>query len=266
MAAGATQLAVGGDIPAEYVLTVLIARDHTLPTRTRNHLREVCSGNDPRADRRAPDGRRRPTARRTRLQTGVAPQVEWLLQLRHLVLDHLDPGRLLHHLRSGVEQRRPGRHLLGLAADLPVHPDHRFLHGRAGVGVPDRGRDLLVGGHHGSPGARLVHRLAEPHRSGGGHRLGGLRLRDVPQPHPVRALRRLGGDAAPGVRPLRDHPGAARADQHLRAPDHRRTPERLGLVARGRRGRRGGHPGLRAGQPPELPVRVHRALQQLRFR
>ena len=47
----------------------------------------------------------------------------------------------------------------------------------------------------GKPDPRLVHRLAQPDRSGRGHRVGRLRLRDVPQPHPDRALRRLGRHA-----------------------------------------------------------------------
>ena len=49
-------------------------------------------------------------------------------ELRDLVLDHLDPGRLLHHLRPGVEQRRPDRDLVGLADHLRLHPHHRPLH------------------------------------------------------------------------------------------------------------------------------------------
>ena len=46
------------------------------------------------------DGRE--AARQARVQAGPQPLVVRLLQLRHLVLDHLDPGRLLHRLR-----RRP---------------------------------------------------------------------------------------------------------------------------------------------------------------
>ena len=43
-----------------------------------------------------------------------------------------------------------------------------------------------------------------------GHRVGRLRLRDVPQPDPAARCRRLGGHARPGVPAVRDHPGAAR--------------------------------------------------------
>ena len=55
----------------------------------------------------------------------LEPQLERLPELRDLVHDHLDPRRLLHDLRPGVEQRRPDRDLLGLAADLDPDPDHR---------------------------------------------------------------------------------------------------------------------------------------------
>src|ERR1700716_1756184 len=81
--------------------------------------------------------------------------MEWLLQLRHFVQHHLDPGRLLHHLRAGLEQRRPDRDQLGLAADLGVHPHHRVLYGGTRVGLPDRGRHLLVGPHPGQAGGWL---------------------------------------------------------------------------------------------------------------
>ncbi len=49
---------------------------------------------------------------------GAEPDLVQLLQLRHLVLDHLDPRRLLHDLRAGLEQRRPGGDLVGLADHL----------------------------------------------------------------------------------------------------------------------------------------------------
>ena len=62
------------------------------------------------------------TARRARLQAGAEARLERLLQLRDLVLDHLGPGRLLHHLRPGVEQRRPGGDLDRLAGDQPADP------------------------------------------------------------------------------------------------------------------------------------------------
>ena len=39
----------------------------------------------------------------------------------------------------------PGRDLMGLAADLDLHPHHRLLHGRARLGLSDGRRHLLVG-------------------------------------------------------------------------------------------------------------------------
>ena len=62
------------------------------------------------------------------------------------------------------------------------------------------------------------------------------------------AVRRLGRHAEPGVPAVRDHPGAARADQHLRPRHHRHAAERLGVVARVRRGRGRADPDLRAGR------------------
>ncbi len=56
---------------------------------------------------------RRAAARRPGLQAGAEPELERLLELRHLVLDHLDPRRLLHHLRrrrgtTAARSRSPG--------------------------------------------------------------------------------------------------------------------------------------------------------------
>ena len=48
--------------------------------------------------------------------------MERLHELRDLVLDHLDPRRLLHQLRQRVVLRRAGCDLVGLADHLRVHP------------------------------------------------------------------------------------------------------------------------------------------------
>ena len=45
--------------------------------------------------------RRRKASGRARLQAGAQPVLVGFLQLRHLLLDHLHPGRLLHQLRPG---------------------------------------------------------------------------------------------------------------------------------------------------------------------
>ena len=42
---------------------------------------------------------------------------------------------------------------MGLADHLGLHPDHRVLHDRAGVGLPDLGGHLLVGGQARRPKA-----------------------------------------------------------------------------------------------------------------
>ena len=60
-----------------------------------------------------------------------------------------------------------------------VHPGHRAVHVRAGVGFPDVGRHLLVGQQARRPEGGLLHRLAEPDRPARHRRLGRLRLRDV---------------------------------------------------------------------------------------
>ena len=87
-----------------------------------------------------------------------------ILELRDLVLDHLDPGRLLHQLRRRLQQRRPDLDLVVVADPRSVHPDHRVHDVRAGLGVPDLGWHLLVGVQARRPGGGLLHRLAEPDR------------------------------------------------------------------------------------------------------
>ncbi len=170
---------------------------------------------------------------------------------------------------QALEQRRAGRDLLGLAADLDPDPDHRLLHVRAGLGLPDRGRHLLVGVQARRPGVGLVHRLVQPHRPDRGDGLGRLRLRDVHE-HGLRPLR---------LRPVQRrrrrnflhgtfvavHPGAraARGHQHRRQPPRRAVQLDLGLVARRRRrGDRGG-PDRRSRPARQRRLRLHRAPQQL---
>ena len=107
--------------------------------------------------------------------------LERVPELRDLVHDHLGPRRLLHDLLPGVEQRRPGRDLVGLADHLAVHPHHRLLHGRARLGLSDGGRDLLVGLEARRPGLGLVHRLVQPARPDRDPRVGRLLRRPVPR-------------------------------------------------------------------------------------
>ncbi len=140
----------------------------------------------------------------------------------------------------------PGRDRMGLADRLGLHPDHRAVHVRTGVGVPDVGRNLLVGKQTRRRQGRLLHRLAEPDRLDRHPGVGRLRLRDVPGPdarHIQRGLaRRLQPD--PDVHSVRDHPGGVGDHQHLLVAPARRHQQRLGVVARGRRGRGGPDPDL----------------------
>ena len=83
-----------------------------------------------------------------------------------------------------LERRRPGGHRLGLADPRGADPVHRALHGRAGLGLPDLGRHLLVGLQARRGQGRLLHRLAQPDRPAGHRGLRRLRVRDLPRPDP----------------------------------------------------------------------------------
>ena len=104
------------------------ASAHEHDGRVRRHADATTSGGSP-------------SSATSRTSAGL----ELVLQLRDLVHDHLGPRRLLHDLRPGVEQRRPDRHLVGLADHLRADPAGRVLDVRARVEVPDRGRHLLLG-------------------------------------------------------------------------------------------------------------------------
>ncbi len=192
-------------------------------------------------------------SRQARLQAGAQPLLVRLLELRDLVLDHLDPRRLLHDLLPGLEQRRPGRDLVGLADHLGVHPDHRLHDVRAGLGLPDLGRHLLVGLEDGRARRRLLHRLAQPDRPARGHRLGRVRRRHLPRPDDQHDQQRLRRQllADPRVHPVRGDPGARRDGQHLQQPPAGGRQQHLGVVARRRRRHRDPDPDLRPGHPPE---------------
>ena len=176
-----------------------------------------------------------------------ALQRSWsgVLELRDLLHDHLGPRGLLHDLRAGVEQRRADRDLVGLADHLRADPAGRVLDGRARLGLPDRGRDLLLGLDARRPEVGLVHRLVQPRRPGRRRRLGRLRLRAVPERdvHAVRRqprVRQLGRHRARADRDVpavHGDPDAARADQHLLLAAGRAVQQHLRLLARG--GRRG---------------------------
>ncbi len=137
---------------------------------------------------------------------------------------------------------------------------HRVHDVRAGVGVPDVRRHLLVGLEARRPGGRLLHRLAEPDRPDRGHRGCVLRLRDLHRPDDQHLLdvvrRQLLAD--PRLPDLRGRPGGCLGAEHLqRSPDGDHE-QRLGVVARGRRRGHRADPGLRARPAPELQLRLHR--------
>ena len=166
-----------------------------------------------------------------------------------------------------LEQRRPGRDLVGLADHLGVHPAHRLHDVRAGLGLPDLRRHLLVGGEDGRARRRLLHRLAQPDRPARGHRLGRVRRRHLPRPHDQHGQQRLRRRvlADPRVHPVRGHPGARGDGQHLQRTSTGDRQQHLGVVARRRCRDRDPGPDRGPRHPPEHRLRVHRADQQLRL-
>ena len=171
---------------------------------------------------------------------------------------------------QALEQRRPDRDLVGLADHLGLHPDHRLHDVRAGVGVPDLRRHLLVGVQAGRPGGRLLHRLAEPDRSDRGDGLGRVRRRELRR-HPHRACSATAGPTNYSLQrvfiefvvdPGRSPPWRTSSRSHLLAVINNISVwwhvagAALIIV----------HPDRRPGQPPEHRLGVHRADQQLRLR
>ena len=88
--------------------------------------------------------RRRADAPQTRLRAGAVPGDRRLPELRHLVHDHLDPGGLPDVVLHRVQQRRPDRHLLGLAARRPDEHDRLARDGGDRLCVPHRRRPGLL--------------------------------------------------------------------------------------------------------------------------
>ena len=139
-----------------------------------------------------------------------------------------------------LQQRRPDRHLVGLADPHCLHPDHRHSHVRAGVGVPDVRRHLLVGLQARRPRAGFF--------TGWLNLIGlvaivasvCLRLRDVHRPHDRLLQSSSYADNYSLTRVFIMFvivlALAARAE-HLQQPPDGDDEQRLGVVARGRRDR-----------------------------
>src|SRR5215204_2557774 len=85
------------------------------PAKENRRARGPRTTRGPRTSKRG-----RETPRQPRLCAGATEVLVGFLQLRHLVLDHLDPGRLLHVIRPWLEQRRPRGDRLGLAAGFAL--------------------------------------------------------------------------------------------------------------------------------------------------
>jgi hypothetical protein len=106
-----------------------------------------------------------------------------LLQLRDLVLDHLDPRRLLHELRCRLQQRRPDLDLVDLADPRVFILIIGFTMSELVSAYPTSGGIYWWASKLGGSQGRLLHRLAQPDRPGRSHRRCLVRLRDLHRPH-----------------------------------------------------------------------------------
>ena len=159
----------------------------------------------------------------------------------------------------GVEQRRADRDLDRLAGDRADHPHGRRQHVRDRLGLPDRGRPVLVGPQARRRRVVVVHRLVQRHRADRDRRLGRLRPRVLPDPavrplglgSGLHQLRRRPAHHPGDLLAVRDDPRAARPDQHLLPPVDRAVHQHLGLVARDRDADHPRDPHLRPRPSPE---------------
>ena len=104
--------------------------------------------------------------------------MELVLQLRDLLHDHLDPGRVLHDLRPGVELRRP----VSISWGWPIIVGLILFVALSMSGLasafPTAGGPYWWAHRLGAP-AGLVHRVVQRPRADRHRRLGGLRRRGV---------------------------------------------------------------------------------------
>src|SRR6478609_2251280 len=76
--------------------------------------------------RRGSPQRGRAAPGKIRVQAGAGSDLVRLLELRDLVLDHLDPRRLSDDVRRRYRERWPDLGVVVLADHLALHPDHRL--------------------------------------------------------------------------------------------------------------------------------------------
>ena len=212
--------------------------------------------------------RRREAPGQARLQPGPEPLVVRLLQLRHLVLDHLDPGRLLHELRRRLQQRRPDLDLLVVADPRPFILLIGFTMSELVSAYPTSGGIYWWASKLGGPAAgfftgwlNLIGLVAVT----AGVSYGCATFIDLTISTFSDVLRRrLLAD--PGLHHLRGRAGARARAEHLQQPPDGDHEQRLGVVARRRRRGDRADPDPRPRPAPVVQLRVHRAVQQLGLR
>ena len=119
---------------------------------------------------------------------------ERVLELRHLAVDHLHPGRRDHVVSPRLLQRRRGGHRAGLAARVPVLAGRGRDDGPGGLGVSHGRRAVSLGVDPRRPRLGLGHRLVQPRRAG--HRAGRHQRRHVSVRRRAPSPRRPASNAA----------------------------------------------------------------------
>ena len=122
-------------------------------------------------------GRRCPQAEGARLRAGARAILGRLHELRDLVLDHLDPGRLLHHLRPAWNNGGPVAISWGWPIVSALILIIALCMAEIVSAIPHRRRHLLLGAPSWAARMGLVHRLVQPDRPDRRGRLGRLRRR-----------------------------------------------------------------------------------------
>ena len=163
---------------------------------------------------------------------------------------------------------------ISLGWPILFRPDHhgRVLDVGADLGVPDRGRPVLVGQRPRRTRLELDDRLVQHRRPDRHRRLGRLRRGHLPRgdAQPLRGrhlrheLRRHRARPARDLDPVRADSDRLHDRQHPPRPLHPVDEQRLGRLAPARRRDRHRPAGLRSRQPPGPELRLQRAHQQQR--